>query len=170
MKHMTYEVQVRITKEPARSLKAVLLPSVMAQRALVMMPVKMVAGIGQLSVSLQREKSFARGVAPSRDSAHHVRPTWVVTFSVEFRNGQKLKGGTATYREECSDHAGYQREEDDEQQPERGSLASGRLGICRSQGERAVAMLDGGDVADAVEEGNGEAESSCRNLLSQCAL
>ena len=66
---------LRITKEPTRSEKAALLPRVMAPNAVVIRPVKMVAGMGQLRVSLTCEKNPGKGVALSRASAHQVRPT-----------------------------------------------------------------------------------------------
>lgn len=65
-KAQAYEVVVRMMKEPTRSVKAAVLPRGMAPKAVVMRPVKMVAGIGQLRVSLTLLKSFGNGVAPSR--------------------------------------------------------------------------------------------------------
>ena len=62
-------------KEPARSVNAVLLPKVMAPKAVVMKPVKIVAGMGQERRSLTREKKPGKGVALSRARAHQVRPT-----------------------------------------------------------------------------------------------
>ncbi len=62
-------------KDPARSLKAVLLPMVIAPKAVVNNPVRTVAGMGQLKPSLTCEKKGANGVALSRERAHHVRPT-----------------------------------------------------------------------------------------------
>jgi len=47
----------------------------MAPNAVVMTPVKTVAGIGQLRSSFTWEKNPEKGVALSRASAHHVRPT-----------------------------------------------------------------------------------------------
>lgn len=64
-----------MTKEPTRSENAALLPTVMAPNPVVMMPVKMVAGIGQLSLSSTLEKKPLRGVALSRASVHQVLPT-----------------------------------------------------------------------------------------------
>lgn len=52
----TYEVLLRMTKEPARSVNAVELPSVIAPRPVVRTPVKTVAWIGQLSFSFTLEK------------------------------------------------------------------------------------------------------------------
>ena len=66
---------LRITKDPTRSEKAALLPRVMAPNAVVMSPVKRVAGIGQLRSSSTLEKKPEKGTALSRARAHHVRPT-----------------------------------------------------------------------------------------------
>ena len=71
-----------MTNEPARSLKAVLLPSVIAPRALVKRPVRRVAGMGQLRASLTRPKKWGKGVALSRARAQNVRPTCIVYESV----------------------------------------------------------------------------------------
>lgn len=38
-------------------------------------PARIVAGMGQLSVSFTLEKSLGKGVALSRANAHHIRPT-----------------------------------------------------------------------------------------------
>lgn len=46
-----------------------------APKAVVMMPVKIVDSMGQLRSSLTFEKKPEKGVALSRASAHHVRPT-----------------------------------------------------------------------------------------------
>lgn len=62
-------------KEPARSEKAVVLPRVMAPRPVVIIPTKMVAGMGHERRSLTRLKSGAKGTALSRARAHQVRPT-----------------------------------------------------------------------------------------------
>jgi len=70
-----YDVLLRMTKEPARSANAVLLPRVMAPRPVVRMPVRTVASMGQLRRSLTSEKKLAKGVALSRERAHQVRPT-----------------------------------------------------------------------------------------------
>lgn len=70
-----YDVVVRITNEPTRSENAAWLPRVMAPKAVVMSPVKMVASIGQLRFSLTFPNNLDHGVALSRASAHHVRPT-----------------------------------------------------------------------------------------------
>jgi len=75
-----------MTKEPARSENAVLLPRVMAPNAVVMTPVKIVAGIGQLRSSFTLEKNPEKGVALSRANAHHVRPT---VRKVPIRQGTK---------------------------------------------------------------------------------
>ena len=75
-----------MTKDPARSLKAVLLPRVMAPSALVRRPVKRVAGIGQLSFSLTRLKKWGNGAALSRARAQYVRPT---VRNVPIRQGVK---------------------------------------------------------------------------------
>lgn len=48
---------------------------VIAPNAVVMMPVKIVAGIGHDRSSLTLEKKPEKGVALSRASDHHVRPT-----------------------------------------------------------------------------------------------
>jgi hypothetical protein len=64
-----------MTKEPTRSEKAALDPSVMAPKAVVMRPVKTVAGMGQERGSLTEEKKDEKGTALSRASAHQVRPT-----------------------------------------------------------------------------------------------
>lgn len=64
-----------MTNEPTRSENAAFDPRVIAPKAVVMMPVKMVAGMGQLSLSLTLQKYPAKGVALSRERAHHVRPT-----------------------------------------------------------------------------------------------
>lgn len=61
-----YDVVVSTMNEPARSLKAVLLPMVMAPKAVVRTPVRTVAGTGQLSLSSTREKKEENGVALSR--------------------------------------------------------------------------------------------------------
>lgn len=62
-------------KDPARSENAVCDPRVMAPNAVVIMPVKRVAGMGQDRDSVTLEKKCGKGVALSRDNAHHVRPT-----------------------------------------------------------------------------------------------
>ena len=77
-----------MTKEPTRSEKAALLPRVIAPKAVVMTPVKMVAGIGQLRSSSTLEKKPANGVALSRAKAHHVRPT---VRNVPIKQGAKDK-------------------------------------------------------------------------------
>jgi len=51
----TYEVEVRIMNEPARSVKAVLLPSEIAPRPREITTQRSVAGIGQLRLSLTLE-------------------------------------------------------------------------------------------------------------------
>ena len=66
---------MRITKDPTRSEKAALLPIVIAPKAVVMIPVRIVAGIGQLRSSSTLEKKPEKGTALSRARAHHVRPT-----------------------------------------------------------------------------------------------
>lgn len=58
----------------------------MAPKAVVMTPVKMVASMGQLRVSLTFEKKCEKGVALSRASAHHVRPT---VRNVPIRHGAR---------------------------------------------------------------------------------
>ena len=70
-----YDVVLRMTKDPTRSEKAALLPRVIAPNAVVMRPVKMVAGMGQLRFSSTLEKKPENGVALSRARAHQVRPT-----------------------------------------------------------------------------------------------
>jgi hypothetical protein len=70
-----YDVVLRMTNEPTRSEKAALLPRVIAPKAVVMRPVKIVAGIGQLRSSSTLEKKPENGVALSRARAHQVRPT-----------------------------------------------------------------------------------------------
>jgi len=72
----TYDVLLRMTNDPAKSVKAVLLPSVIAPKPVVRMPVKMVAWIGQLSLSSTLEKKVENGTALSRARADHVRPTY----------------------------------------------------------------------------------------------
>lgn len=62
-------------KDPAKSEKAVVEPNVMAPRPVVMIPTKMVAGIGHERRSLTLPKKPANGTALSRASAHHVLPT-----------------------------------------------------------------------------------------------
>lgn len=52
-----------------------MLPRVIAPKAVVMIPVKIVAGIGQLRSSSTLEKKPENGTALSRARAHHVRPT-----------------------------------------------------------------------------------------------
>jgi hypothetical protein len=64
-----------MTKEPTRSEKAVREPRVMAPKAVVIMPVNTVAGMGQDRSSFTLEKNLEKGVALSRASDHHVRPT-----------------------------------------------------------------------------------------------
>jgi len=64
-----------MTKEPTRSENAALDPRVIAPNAVVISPVKIVAGIGQLKSSLTDEKKCEKGTALSRARAHHVRPT-----------------------------------------------------------------------------------------------
>lgn len=71
---MAYDVEVRMIKEPARSVKAVGLPRGMAPRPREMIVQRRVAGIGQLRDSLTLEKRLGRGVALSRASAHQIRP------------------------------------------------------------------------------------------------
>ena len=71
-----YEAVVRIMKEPTRSVKAVLLPSWMAPKAVQSTPAKMVEWMGQLSLSLTRLKKGEKGTALSRARAHQMRPTW----------------------------------------------------------------------------------------------
>ena len=82
---------VRMMKDPTKSVNAVLLPSWMAPKAVHRMasaqsvtfnelgqrdlPQRTVAGTGQLSRSLTREKKPAKGVALSRAKAHQIRPT-----------------------------------------------------------------------------------------------
>ena len=80
--------------EPTRSVKAVLLPSWMAPKAVqrmagggwlvffrggldvfVRLPARIVAGMGQLSCSFTLRNRFENGVALSRARAHHMRPT-----------------------------------------------------------------------------------------------
>ena len=60
--------------------------------------------------------------------------------------------------EEGADEAGGEGEEDDEEEAEGRAVGAGCLGVGFGEGEGAGAVLDGGDVADAVEEGDGEAE------------
>jgi len=64
-----------MTKDPTRSENAALEPSVIAPKAVVMIPVKTVAGMGQERSSLTMEKNPEKGTALSRARAHHVRPT-----------------------------------------------------------------------------------------------
>ena len=71
----TYEVVVRIINEPARSRNAVLLPKGIAPRPVQMIAQSRVAGMGQLSLSLTREKKPENGVALSRARVHQMRPT-----------------------------------------------------------------------------------------------
>ena len=60
--------------------------------------------------------------------------------------------------EEGADQAGREGEEDDEEEAERCGAGAGGLEIGLGKGEGAVAALDGGEVIDAVEEGDGEEE------------
>ncbi len=86
-----YDMVVRMMKDPTKSVNAVLLPNWMAPKAVHRMasgqsaafneleqgnlPQRTVAGTGQLSRSLTREKKLAKGVALSRAKAHQIRPT-----------------------------------------------------------------------------------------------
>lgn len=83
-----YDVVLRMTNEPTRSENAALLPRVMAPKAVVMIPVKIVAGMGQLRSSLTLEKKPENGTALSRARAHHVRPT---VRKVPIRQGARDK-------------------------------------------------------------------------------
>lgn len=62
-------------KDPAKSEKAVAEPKEMAHSAEVMMPTKIVDGMGQDKVSLTFLNMPENGTALSRASAHQVRPT-----------------------------------------------------------------------------------------------
>lgn len=66
---------MRMINDPTKSVKAVLLPSWMAPKHVQRKAASTVAGTGQLSFSLTCEKKPAKGVALSRASAHHIRPT-----------------------------------------------------------------------------------------------
>ena len=86
-----YDMVVRMMKDPTKSVNAVLLPNWMAPKAVHRMassqlatfnglgqgnlPQRTVAGTGQLSCSLTREKKPEKGVALSRANAHQIRPT-----------------------------------------------------------------------------------------------
>lgn len=87
-KARAYEVEERTMKDPARSENAVALPSVIAPRPVVMMPAKIVAGMGQESLSLTLPKRPGNGIALSRAKVHHVRPT---VKNVPIRQGQRDK-------------------------------------------------------------------------------
>jgi hypothetical protein len=54
---------------------AALLPRMIAPKAVVRMPVMMVAGMGHLRSSFTMEKNPENGMALSRARVHHVRPT-----------------------------------------------------------------------------------------------
>jgi len=60
-------------KEPARSAKAVLLPIVMAPRAVQRTAARSMAGTGQLSLRFTLENIWENGMALSRASDHHIR-------------------------------------------------------------------------------------------------
>jgi hypothetical protein len=87
-KASAYEVEERTMKDPARSEMAVTLLNVMAPRPVVMMPTKIVAGMGQESRSLTLPKRPGNGIALSRAKAHHVRPT---VRKVPIRHGHRDK-------------------------------------------------------------------------------
>ena len=70
-----YDTDVRMMKEPTKSVKAVLLPSWIAPKAVHRIAARRVAGMGQLSFWLTCEKKPAKGVALSRARAHHILPT-----------------------------------------------------------------------------------------------
>jgi hypothetical protein len=70
---ITYDVEVKMMKDPARLEKAVLLPSVIAPMPVQSTAVKSMAGTGQLSRSSTLEKKCGKGVARSRANAHQIR-------------------------------------------------------------------------------------------------
>lgn len=70
-----YDVDVRMMKEPTRSVKAALLPSWIAPKQVHSRAARTVAGTGQLSLSLTCEKRPEKGVALSRARVHQIRPT-----------------------------------------------------------------------------------------------
>ena len=72
---MPYEVEDRMIKEPVKSVNAVLLPRVIAPRAMVSTLTNMVASIGHERRSLTCANVLANGVTLSRASAHQMRPT-----------------------------------------------------------------------------------------------
>ena len=78
-----------------------------------------------------------------------------VGASEEFGEGDGVVAGESppgsADGEECADQAGGEGEEDDEEEAEGGGARAGCLIVCLGQGEGAVAVLDGGEVADAVE-------------------
>ena len=88
----TYDVLLRMTNDPAKSVKAVLLPSVIAHKPVVRIPVKTVASIGQLSLSSTFEKKWENGTALSRARAHHVRPTYRIYNVSGILNGSEGDG------------------------------------------------------------------------------
>jgi hypothetical protein len=71
---MAYDVDVRMIKDPAKTVNAVGLPRGIAPRPVEIMAQSSVAGIGQLRRSLTLEKKCAKGVASSRARDHQMRP------------------------------------------------------------------------------------------------
>ena len=85
-----------------------------------------------------------------------------VGASEESREGHCVVSGESppgsTNGEECADEARRQGEEDDEEETESGGSRASRLVVCLRQGEGAIAVLYGIQIADAVEKGDGEAK------------
>lgn len=75
--------------EPARSVKAVSLPSGMAPSPRTTTLHRSVAGMGQLRSSLTNVKSPGNGVALSRASVHHMRPQVTSVPTRQIRRDKK---------------------------------------------------------------------------------
>jgi hypothetical protein len=71
---IAYDTEVRMIKDPVRSVNALELPTGIAPNPRLMILQRSVAGMGHESPSWTLEKNFGSGVALSRASAHQMRP------------------------------------------------------------------------------------------------
>lgn len=113
-----------------------------------------VAGTGQLSLSLTREKNPEKGVALSRARAHQIRPTCKMLGIVAIGKG-------TTYSEKSSDDANHDGEPKNQEQAKGATAVPRGLKIDHREGERAVAGQDSIEICDCIKDRDSIAKSSC---------
>lgn len=118
-------------------MNAVLLPSWIAPKQVHRIAARRVAGTGQLSFSLTREKKPEKGVALSRARAHQIRPTCTC------QNGSRLDGKKMEYCEECAKHTDHDGEKDYQEKAEGSAFVAGCLGVDDRERKGSVAAYDG---------------------------